>query len=279
MEIASKSELLFKQLVQLGEEITKIEDSWEHEDFEICAELENSFEAVFFDLIEQCCIDNYYWQYCPLMVYINTIQERKEEYLKRKISNTDITFFDEEIQCIKYFLVKPGKTKNGKKLGVNKGEVYVNFALPIRQKDDNQISFKRHLVPVLNINRKAKIISIQKQKIEYLKSLKNGNIEVVEVDYYRHIFKPDGYKLFVKCVDLYGDELTSQSITDWCSVFYGIEYLKLLSNTATLAYYLKELPSLTKDSDIYFTKGKSQSDIASSTLDKWRKRLDSIGKK
>ncbi len=46
------------------------------------SELDEKINETFEKLYNQCVLDNYFWQYCPVEVYISTFQKRLAEYLK-----------------------------------------------------------------------------------------------------------------------------------------------------------------------------------------------------
>lgn len=95
---------------------------------------------------------------------------------------------------------------------------------------------------------------------------------------YRHVFTDIGFRVFNQCIEAHSDDLTIQSVTNWCAIFYGLSFLEMLSNTAKLTDYLKELPDLTNNSEMFFLKGKTNNEIAKSTLDKWENRLNGIAR-
>ncbi|WP_289054473.1 hypothetical protein [Carboxylicivirga marina] len=93
---------------------------------------------------------------------------------------------------------------------------------------------------------------------------------------FTHILTPKGYEKFRKCFNKYQDELTIQSITNWCSIYYAMFDLKLLSNSSNLTNYLKELPDLTNNTEMFFPKGKTRKEITEKTLTKWLNRLNKM---
>jgi hypothetical protein len=234
-ESTSESKKLHNQLNEIALKIQRMQDIIEEHNTEHDNEyldLKIQFYQCILDLYKQSIYDNYFWQFCPFIVYESHLNNRFIEHRKEFPDISRVDFLMDEIEDIERNILKKGS------IGLISSPDPV-LAEELRLKEDKinywcgygNILFGRDL---FNLSIFKKFSQTQKRKINYLRNECNSNLQVVETELiqndFSEIFTEGGFNKFCLLNDKYTKDNKSLK-AKYSNLFHYFSYKALLNCT------------------------------------------------
>lgn len=235
----SESENLLNRLNQISINFDLNGEPIENTDFTI--EFQECFKKLYFQSVK----DNFYWQYCPVSVYKQTLECRKSQFLSKNIDAVEDDFWGDEMNELSNYLT----TKKDIKKEIKNSDIPID----IKIKDGYTFSFKynsqsyRLLIEhLLDKGTRKNIYFSHIRKMEFIisqrydeqKNESNENSQTdkheltkdITINDYPEIFKEGGYKVFCLLNEKYTKD-NKATKAKYSNLYHFMDYEDLLNCT------------------------------------------------
>jgi len=166
---------------------------------------ENEFEPILIELYQQCIEDDFYWQYCPLVVYKKYVNVKLKEYQLRNKGASEKSFFMDEISRVK---------DSAKETNLLKSKIVLYFDLFLDYTENIKMVVGEPIV-FENDEHKNLFYNTQKEKIEYLNNIEIEKEYIAEEPIFTDELLTEFHKAFNKSGELWEEVELIPFIESW----------------------------------------------------------------